>query len=76
MSELNTKDFTNSYKALQNAKYPTQQANADEHLVLGTILSVSIEWGKSLTEVQELLDRRTKENNKELEFYLAKKISA
>lgn len=76
MSELNTKDFTNSYKALQNAKYPTQQINADEHLVLMTILNVSIEWKKSLAEVQELLDKKTKENNTELEFHLAKKISA
>ena len=76
MSELNTKDFTNSYKALQNEKYPTQRTNADEHLVLATILNVSIEWGKSLAEVQELLDKRTKENNAELEIYLAKKISA
>ena len=76
MSELNTKDFTNSYKALQNAKYPTQKTNADEHLVLVTILNVSIEWKKSLAEVQELLDKKTKENNAELEFHLAKKISA
>lgn len=71
MSELNTKDFTNSYKALQNAKYPT--LNTNENLVLATILNVSIEWGKSLAEVQELLDKKTKENNTELEFHLAKK---
>ena len=71
MSELNTKDFTNSYKALQNAKYP--RLNTNENLVLATILNVSIEWGKSLAEVQELLDKKTKENNTELEFHLAKK---
>ena len=50
MITLNTKDFLESYKALHNAKYPTLSAN--EHLVLNTILTVSIEWAKTLDEVQ------------------------
>lgn len=67
MTTLNTKDFLESYKALHNAKYST--LNAHEHLVLGTILTVSIEWAKSLDEVQELLDKKTKEQKLELEFF-------
>jgi gamma-glutamylcyclotransferase (GGCT)/AIG2-like uncharacterized protein YtfP len=68
MTTLNTKDFTDSYKALSDAKYPTLSTN--EHLVLSTILSVSIEWSKSLDEIQELLDKKTREQNLELQFFL------
>jgi hypothetical protein len=67
MTTLNTKDFLESYKALSNAKYST--LNANEHLVLSTILSVSIEWAKPLAEVQELLDKKTREQKLELEFF-------
>jgi hypothetical protein len=67
MTTLNTKDFLDSYKALHSAKYST--LNAHEHLVLSTILTVSIEWSKSLDEVQELLDKKTKEQKLELEFF-------
>jgi hypothetical protein len=68
MTTLNTKDFLESYKALHNAKYST--LNANEHLVLATILTVSIEWAKTLDEVQELLDKKTREQNLELQFFL------
>ena len=67
MITLNTQDFIDSYKALHNAKYPS--LNANEHLVLNTILTVSIEWAKTLDEVQELLDKKTKEQNLELQFF-------
>jgi hypothetical protein len=67
MTTLNTKDFLESYKALHNAKYPTLSAN--EYLVLNTILTVSIEWGKTLDEVQELLNKKTQEQNLELQFF-------
>jgi len=67
MTTLNTQDFIDSYKALHNAKYPTLSAN--EYLVLNTILTVSIEWGKTLDEVQELLNNKTKEQNLELQFF-------
>lgn len=67
MTILNTKDFLESYKALHSAKYST--LNAHEHLVLSTILTVSIEWSKTVDEVQELLDKKTKEQKLELEFF-------
>lgn len=67
MTTLNTKDFLESYKALSNAKYPTLSTN--EYLVLNTILTVSIEWSKSLAEVQDLLDKKTREQNLELQFF-------
>jgi hypothetical protein len=67
MTTLNTKDFLESYKALQNAKYP--MLNTNEHVVLSAILSVSIEWEKSLDDVQKLLDKKTQEQEFELEFF-------
>jgi hypothetical protein len=67
MTTLNTQDFLESFKALHNAKYP--MLNTNEHIVLSTILGVSIEWQKSLAEVQELLDKKTKEQKLELEFF-------
>jgi hypothetical protein len=67
MTTLNTKDFLESYKALHNAKYP--MLNTNENLVLSTILTVSIEWSKSVAEVQELLDKKTQEQNLELQFF-------
>jgi hypothetical protein len=67
MTTLNTKDFLESYKALQNAKYP--MLNTNEHVVLSAILSVSIEWEKSLDDVQKLLDKKTQEQKFELEFF-------
>jgi len=67
MTTLNTQDFIDSYKALHTAKYSTLPAH--EYLVLNTILTVSIEWGKTLDEVQELLNKKTKEQNLELQFF-------
>jgi hypothetical protein len=67
MTTLNTKDFLESYKALHNAKYPT--LNTNEHVVLSAILSVSIEWKKSVDDVQKLLDKKTQEQKLELEFF-------
>ena len=67
MTTLNTQEFLDSYKALHNAKYSS--LNANEYLVLSTILSVSIEWAKPLAEVQELLDKKTREQKLELEFF-------
>jgi hypothetical protein len=67
MTTLNTQDFIDSYKALHTAKYSTLPSH--EYLVLNTILTVSIEWGKTLDEVQELLNKKTKEQNLELQFF-------
>jgi len=67
MTTLNTKDFLESYKALQSAKYP--MLNTNEHVVLSAILSVSIEWEKSVDDVQKLLDKKTQEQKLELQFF-------
>jgi hypothetical protein len=67
MTTLNTKEFLESYKALQNAKYP--MLNTNEHVVLSAILSVSIEWEKSVDDVQKLLDKKTQEQKLELQFF-------
>jgi hypothetical protein len=71
---LNTQDFLKSYSDLHLAKYRLLDTN--EHVVLATILIVCIEFGKSLDEVQEVLDQKTRENNTELEIYLGEKVSA
>jgi hypothetical protein len=71
---LNTQDFLKSYGDLHLAKYPI--LNTNEHIVLATILTVCIEFGKSLDEVQEVLNQKTRENNTELEIYLAETVSA
>jgi hypothetical protein len=66
MTTLNTKEFLDSYKALTNAKYP--MLNANEHLVLSTILTASMEWEKRISDVQDLLDKMTKDQNRELQI--------
>jgi hypothetical protein len=66
MTTLNTKEFLDSYKALTNAKYP--MLNANEHLVLSTILTASMEWEKKISDVQNLLDKMTKDQNRELQI--------
>jgi gamma-glutamylcyclotransferase (GGCT)/AIG2-like uncharacterized protein YtfP len=71
---LNTQDFLKSYNALHIAKYPS--LNTNEYGVLSAILTVSYEFGKSLDEVQEVLNQKTRENSTELEIYLAETVSA
>ena len=71
---LNTQDFLKSYNALHIAKYPS--LNTNEYGVLSAILTVSYEFGKSLDEVQEVLNQKTRENSTELEIYLGEKVSA
>jgi hypothetical protein len=66
MTTLNTKEFLDSYRALTNAKYP--MLNANEHLVLSTILTASMEWEKKISDVQDLLDKMTKDQNRELQI--------
>ena len=74
MRTLNTQDFLKSYNALHIAKYPS--LNTNEYGVLSAILTVSYEFGKSLDEVQEVLNQKTRENSTELEIYLAETVSA
>lgn len=71
---LNTQDFLKSYNALHIAKYPS--LNTNEYGVLSAILTVSYEFGKSLDEVQEVLNQKTRENKTELEIYLAETVNA
>ena len=74
MRTLNTQDFLKSYNALHIAKYPS--LNTNEYGVLSAILTVSYEFGKSLDEVQEVLNQKTRENKTELEIYLAETVNA
>jgi len=72
MKTLNTQDFLDSFKTLQEAKYPSLPTS--EHRTLATVLTVAIEFGRTLEEIQEHLDKMTREQGLELELYLAETI--
>ena len=67
---LNTADYLVFHRALREAKYPNLQDTAD--LSLQVILTVCIEFGLSLDEVQDRLDRKTAEMCQELSDLSAK----
>ena len=72
MKSLNTQDFLESHKALRLAKYPA--LNDVSHVALATILTVCIEWGKGINQIQEILDKKTQENKLELELFQNEKV--
>lgn len=75
MKSLNTSDFLKSYSELRSVKYPAIAQSQDiSHVALATILTVSIEWGKTLDEIQELLDKKTQEQKLELELFQNEKV--
>jgi hypothetical protein len=70
MGNLNTQDFVKAYTALDNAKYPNLNNTANEHVI--AVLSVSVEFGLSLDEIQNRFDILTSGLITELADYLAK----
>ena len=64
MKNLNTNDFIQSYRDLRKAKYPSLTDTA--HVALSAILTVSIEWGKDIDQIQNVLDTHTAEMRQEL----------
>jgi len=66
MTTLNTKDFIESYNALNNAKFSTHD-NRLAYVALSTMLEICINWKMGIQQTQRSLDEKTSEWKNELE---------
>ena len=66
MTTLNTKDFIESYNALNNAKYSSHD-NRLAYVALSTMLEICINWKMGIQQTQRSLDEKTSEWKNELE---------
>lgn len=66
MTTLNTKDFIESYNALNNAKYSSHD-NRLAYVALSTMLEICINWKMGIQQTQRSLDEKTSEWKTELE---------
>jgi hypothetical protein len=67
MTTLNTKDFLESYNALNKAKHPLSHTSSSGYVALATILEISINWKMGINQIQESLDEKTNQWKNELE---------
>ena len=67
MTTLNTREFIDSYNALNKAKYPLSHTSSSGYVALATILEVSINWKMGINQIQETLDEKTAQWKNELE---------
>ena len=66
MTTLNTKDFIESYNALNNAKFSTHD-NRLAYVALSTMLEICINWKMGINQTQRSLDEKSNEWKNELE---------
>jgi hypothetical protein len=66
MTTLNTKDFIESYNALNNAKFSTHD-NRLAYVALATMLELCINWKMGIQQTQRSLDEKSNEWKNELE---------
>jgi hypothetical protein len=66
MTTLNTKDFIESYNALNNAKYSSHD-NRLAYVALSTMLEICINWKMGIQQTQRSLDEKSSEYKNELE---------
>ena len=66
MTTLNTKDFIESYNALNNAKFSTHD-NRLAYVALSTMLEICINWKYGINQTQKTLDEKSNEWKNELE---------
>ena len=66
MTTLNTKDFIESYNALNNAKFSTHD-NRLAYVALSTMLEICINWKMGIQQTQRSLDEKSSEYKNELE---------
>ena len=66
MTTLNTKDFIESYNALNNAKYSSHD-NRLAYVALSTMLEICINWKMGIQQTQRSLDEKSSEWKNELE---------
>ena len=67
MTTLNTREFIDSYNALNKAKYPLSHTSSSGYVALATILEVSINWKMGIKQIQETLDEKSAQWKTELE---------
>jgi hypothetical protein len=67
MTTLNTKDFIDSYNALNKAKHPLSHDNRIAYVALATMLEVCINWKMGIQQTQRALDEKTEKYKSELE---------
>jgi hypothetical protein len=66
MTTLNTKDFIESYNAINNAKFSTHD-NRLAYVALATMLELCINWKMGIQQTQRSLDEKSSEWKNELE---------
>jgi hypothetical protein len=66
MTTLNTKEFLDSYNAINNAKFSTHD-NRLAYVALSTMLELCINWKYGINQTQKMLDEKTSEWKNELE---------
>jgi hypothetical protein len=67
MTILNTRDFIDSYNALNKAKHPLSHTSSSGYVALATMLEISINWKQGINQIQETLDEKTAQWKNELE---------
>jgi hypothetical protein len=67
MTILNTREFIDSYNALNKAKNPLSHTSSSGYVALATILEISINWKQGVKQIQETLDEKTAQWKTELE---------
>jgi hypothetical protein len=67
MTTLNTKEFIDSYNALNKEKHPHSHTSSSGYVALATILEISINWKMGINQIQERLDEHTTQWKNELE---------
>ena len=67
MTTLNTREFIDSYNALNKEKYPLSHTSSSGYVALATILEISINWKMGINQIQESLDEKTNQWKNELE---------
>jgi hypothetical protein len=67
MTTLNTKEFIDSYNALNKTKHPFSHTSSSGYVALATILEISINWKMGINQIQRSLDEKSSEWKNELE---------
>ena len=67
MTTLNTREFIDSYNALNKAKHPLSHTSSSGYVALATILEISINWKMGIQQIQRSLDEKSSEWKNELE---------
>ena len=67
MTILNTREFIDSYNALNKAKHPLSHTSSSGYVALATILEISSNWKQGINQIQKTLDEKTSEWKNELE---------